>query len=177
MELVENTRGPEDSGLQAHPPLCLLFSLYFVFSHSLVCPRCARYLRSFASFHDAPRPLAQLSDERCIVPFDGLDRIPQELRDVIGRSATREQINGQNCPESGAGVHPETPALRPKVSILRYRWGSAGDLERPRRRAPLARGRLGGRGERCVCTAARRKTADARNGSGRNRTSLSFERC
>ena len=56
------------------------------------------------------------------------------------------------------------------------RWASAGDLERIRRRATVASGRLGRREERCLCAKTEWQATDACNGRGWNPTSSSFDK-
>jgi hypothetical protein len=72
-----------ESGLQAHPPLSCLFSLYASREWYLLCPLCARYLETLSSLHDVPSPLPQLSDERCIVLFHCVDGISQKFCHIV----------------------------------------------------------------------------------------------
>jgi hypothetical protein len=74
-----------ESGLQAHPPLSLCGSIDFLCRKFLLCLLCARYLfQPFAGFHDSPRALAQFPNERGVMLLDGLDRVAEQLRDIVG---------------------------------------------------------------------------------------------
>ena len=89
-----------ESGLQAHPHLSALFSLYPSRFWLPLCLLCACYLKPFSRFHYAPRSLAQFADERRVMFLHGFHGVPEELCHIIRRGAARKQIDGKAVPET-----------------------------------------------------------------------------
>src|SRR5215469_3987285 len=72
-----------ESGLQAHPPLSCLFSLESPRPSVLLCLLCACYLKPLTGLHYTPCAFPQFPDERSVMPFDRLNRVSEELCDIV----------------------------------------------------------------------------------------------
>src|SRR6266852_7259780 len=88
-----------ESGLQARPPLSILFSVSCLFlgrclrvTVTKLCP----VFQAFSVLHQPTHPLPKLSNKRRVMLLDRLDGVPEQFGHIVRAATTRQHVHRES---------------------------------------------------------------------------------